>query len=708
VKTRPVLSELKTLKDTSKTRHFSFHLVLLATLGLLVIGFSATAAGEGINSAEVTDRVDKDGDGYLSSFTVTVEADAEVDESGDNYGGGAFENKGHPSFSVAFSEYKGPVQTGMYTETAGKDSITFDMTFNWQDMKEESEKVDSSTYPIWHNNQYDVLNGQKDVEKIQVDFWESDTPGEIDGNSDEQVAVTNKKLSDPIKIEKPAKDTTEQVSIESTPSDATVYIDGEKKGTTDWTGKLATDLKEREGFVTVRLEKNGYNTLTDKTQLSPPDDRDYDMEKTEKPLVIDSDPDGASVYVDGQDIGMTPVSKDYWVNEEFDVRVEKDGYETATIEGMTPGNHKAVTLESTSTSDTNDSTGDYDFYDPTLTTDFSSLEYQSDLITELPDLRGWIVPKFTVRHDSGTVQAVKDSVRFVPTETIYLGNDTPEYRWDFGDGETQVKGPKAVVSHYYDSPGNYTVNLTVAGDEGTASTTQYVVVESALPQPAVDIGAKRITEGEPVTFDAGSSKDFDGTVQSYSWDMGDGTTKTGEKISYVYDSSGEYIINLDVTDNSGATETLTRTVNVVESNTAPKPKFGASSTTADTGETVSFDASGSIDVDGTVDQYYWNFGDGLSDTGTQVDHSYDASGTYTVELTAADSMQDTATVTKTITVQASNNQEKESASEEDSREQSNGSSEDDSKEKSNETTDDNNGGGSSIQVIVSFFQSLFG
>ncbi|WP_276253590.1 PKD domain-containing protein [Halomontanus rarus] len=60
-------------------------------------------------------------------------------------------------------------------------------------------------------------------------------------------------------------------------------------------------------------------------------------------------------------------------------------------------------------------------------------------------------------------------------------------------------------------------------------------------------------------------------------------------------------------------------------------------------ETVTFDASGSSDVDGEVVSYDWTFGDGSSTTGEVVDKSFSENGTHDVELTVEDDDGGTAT-----------------------------------------------------------------
>ncbi len=51
---------------------------------------------------------------------------------------------------------------------------------------------------------------------------------------------------------------------------------------------------------------------------------------------------------------------------------------------------------------------------------------------------------------------------------------------------------------------------------------------------------------------------------------------------------------------------------------------------------VDLDASGAYDPDGQVAGYQWDFGDGTSGNGVQVQHDYSAAGSYTVRLTVVD------------------------------------------------------------------------
>ncbi len=63
-----------------------------------------------------------------------------------------------------------------------------------------------------------------------------------------------------------------------------------------------------------------------------------------------------------------------------------------------------------------------------------------------------------------------------------------------------------------------------------------------------------------MVFDASGSQDPDGSIVSYNWEFGDGATHNGATAIHAYSSSAPYTVRLTVTDNSGASDTITRTV----------------------------------------------------------------------------------------------------------------------------------------------------
>src|SRR5207244_1151749 len=123
------------------------------------------------------------------------------------------------------------------------------------------------------------------------------------------------------------------------------------------------------------------------------------------------------------------------------------------------------------------------------------------------------------------------------------------------------------------------------------------------------------------------STDTDGTIASRSWNFGDGTAaSTATNPTHTYAAAGSYNVTLTVTDNSGATNSITKSVTAVPSDAPPVSNFSFATTSL----TASF-TDASSDSDGTIASRSWNFGDGTAaSTATNPTHAYAAAGTYSV------------------------------------------------------------------------------
>lgn len=70
------------------------------------------------------------------------------------------------------------------------------------------------------------------------------------------------------------------------------------------------------------------------------------------------------------------------------------------------------------------------------------------------------------------------------------------------------------------------------------------------------------------------------------------------------------------------------------------------------GEPIAFSAAGSVDPNGSIVSYAWDFGDGASGSGVAPSHTYDFAGTYTVQLVITDNDGLTDTLSTTVEVAA--------------------------------------------------------
>ncbi|MCU1440494.1 MAG: hypothetical protein JWP85_1491 [Rhodoglobus sp.] len=68
--------------------------------------------------------------------------------------------------------------------------------------------------------------------------------------------------------------------------------------------------------------------------------------------------------------------------------------------------------------------------------------------------------------------------------------------------------------------------------------------------------------GLTASFDGSTSTDPDGTIAGYAWNFGDSTTGSGATTSHAYATGGTYTATLTVTDNQGATGSVSHPVTV--------------------------------------------------------------------------------------------------------------------------------------------------
>jgi PKD repeat protein len=238
--------------------------------------------------------------------------------------------------------------------------------------------------------------------------------------------------------------------------------------------------------------------------------------------------------------------------------------------------------------------------------------------------------------------------------------------WDFGDGST---GSGETVGHAYSWEGpeskTFTVILTVTDDRGGSDAAGKSITiggegENQAPTADFTYSPTSPKKGETVHFNGSLSSDPDGTIVSWAWDFGDGTTGTGEKTDHVYrwGDAGDktFAVVLTVTDNNGSSDVTVKNVTVAEEeqNQLPTAGFSYTPTSPKKGDIVNFNAGSSYDPDGTIVSFQWDFGDGTTGTGETINHTFNwtESGdkTFVVVLRVVDNDggEDTASISVTV------------------------------------------------------------
>lgn len=236
------------------------------------------------------------------------------------------------------------------------------------------------------------------------------------------------------------------------------------------------------------------------------------------------------------------------------------------------------------------------------------------------------------------------------------GSTIASYTWNFGDGTIKTG---SIVTHTYTTPGNYTIQLTVADGDNpphTNTASQTVIVTGTAPPvdpdednrpPTAILSANPIqgTVGETAfQFNGGASTDPDGDDLTFTWTFGDGETATGAEVTHVYNTVGDFTVRLTVRDENNATSTAVQSIGVlpVGANLQPIARMATGIRTGSVGASLRFDGRTSYDPDGDPLTFEFEFRlDGelvetkVSSSGV-VERTFDAEGIYEVTLVVDD------------------------------------------------------------------------
>lgn len=219
-----------------------------------------------------------------------------------------------------------------------------------------------------------------------------------------------------------------------------------------------------------------------------------------------------------------------------------------------------------------------------------------------------------------------------PLEVEFTDKSTGKpgsWAWDFGDGSTSRNQNPAYT---YQTPGIYTVKLTVSGSNGAdleIKTNLISVMDKGKPTAGftanptsgfapLEVQFTDVTAGDPT---------------SWAWVFGDGNTSSEQSPVNTYNKAGFFTVTLTASNKDGASvETKTNLIDVFGAG-GPRADFSASVTSGFAPLSVEFTDLST----GKPTSWAWEFGDGNTSPAQNPNNTYNVAGLFTVGLTVSNS-----------------------------------------------------------------------
>lgn len=229
---------------------------------------------------------------------------------------------------------------------------------------------------------------------------------------------------------------------------------------------------------------------------------------------------------------------------------------------------------------------------------------------------------------SDTAICPGDTVRFSP---VITGGTAFNYYW-YVNGALLNNDTGTNFNYIFETPGRYTIRLIIRDNHfcyDTATNTNWIIVgkpnDSFVVAPSSGCGPLSVTFVD-------HSSDISGLyISSIKWYWGDGDSALVSTATtyHTYTMAGVYDVTSVVTDNIGCKDTLLRPA-LIEV-WRPIASFMTSNANPCVGAPVHFT---NLSTGGVA--FAWNFGDGDTSSVSDPDHTYTATGTYTVKLVVTD------------------------------------------------------------------------
>ncbi len=232
---------------------------------------------------------------------------------------------------------------------------------------------------------------------------------------------------------------------------------------------------------------------------------------------------------------------------------------------------------------------------------------------------------------------VQNAVAFTDLSSVTSGNIS-FWNWSFGDGSnSSLQNP----THQYTAAGTYDVTLIAYTSNGCLDSITHSITVN--PQPVAAFAATNVCNGLATQFTNNSTIN-NGFIDAYDWQFGDGANSQLQNPAHTYANAGTYNVTLTCTSDLGCSHVITIPVTVY-----PLPQANFTTPTVCLNIAAVFNDNSSVQS-GSVNGWYWDFGDNSSANAEDTSHQYGAPGSYSVMLVVTSDQNCRDTAVQNITI----------------------------------------------------------
>lgn len=207
--------------------------------------------------------------------------------------------------------------------------------------------------------------------------------------------------------------------------------------------------------------------------------------------------------------------------------------------------------------------------------------------------------------------------------------------WDFGDGTSSIDFSP---THLYTN-GTYSILLITTTDSNCIDSIRKDI--TVYLQPMADYNFVDACFRNDIVFTDNSSPN---AGLSYNWNFDDGNFDSNPSTAHNYASAGTYEVQFTVVTTDNCSDSITKSITVY-----PQPVPDFSFQNACLNDANLFNNT-TVLATGNIDQWIWDFGDGITAVTANTSHTYTTEGNFNVSLKAVSDFGCEDSISKTVTV----------------------------------------------------------